>query len=183
MRLGVFGGEFDPPHRGHLAVARVARDQLGLDRLLIVPAGTPPHRGAPATPAELRLRMAELAFAGEPGVQVSRTELDRRGPSYTVDTLRALAPGNELVLVIGADQDVAGWHEADEIRRLAQLAVAPRDGGPPPESGVIVLDMAPIDVSSTGLRRELAMGGGEADLDPAVLALIRREGLYAEAPC
>jgi len=182
MRLGVFGGEFDPPHRGHLAVARAARDQLQLDRLLIVPAGTPPHRAPSHTPAELRLRMAKLTFEGEPRVEVSRLELDRDGPSYTVDTLRALTPGNELVLVIGADQDLDAWYEATEIRRLARVAVAPRDGGPLPGLGAIVLEMAPIDLSSTDVRAELARSAGEGDVTPAVLALIRREGLYAEAP-
>jgi nicotinate-nucleotide adenylyltransferase len=182
MRLGVFGGEFDPPHRGHLAVARVARDQLELDRLLVVPAGTPPHREASTTPAQLRLRMAELTFEGEPRVEVSRVELDRDGPSYTVETLRYLAPGNELVLVIGADQDIDAWYEAGEIRRLARVAVAPRDAGPPPGSAAVVLDMTPVDLSSTGVREQLAQGGGEGDVAPAVLALIRREGLYAQAP-
>jgi len=185
MRLGVFGGEFDPPHAGHLAVARAVRDQLRLDGLLIVPAGTPPHRAASSTPADQRLRMAELAFAGEPGVEVSRIEIDREGPSYTVDTLRALAPGNELVLVVGADQDVDTWHLADEVRRLAQVVVAPRAGGAAAlhHPGVIELDMAPVDVSSTEVREALARGGGDGDVAPAVLELIRREGLYAEAPC
>ena len=77
MRIGVFGGEFDPPHLGHLAVVRAARDQLALDRLLVMPTGQPPHRDASPTPAEDRLRMAQLAFAGEPGVEVSGIELDR----------------------------------------------------------------------------------------------------------
>ena len=73
MRIGVFGGEFDPPHLGHLAVVRAARDQLALDRLLVIPTGRPPHRDASPTPGEDRLRMAQLAFAGEPGVEVSRS--------------------------------------------------------------------------------------------------------------
>ena len=129
MRIGVFGGEFDPPHLGHLAVVRAARDQLALDRLLVIPTGRPPHRDASPTPGEDRLRMAQLAFAGEPGVEVSRIELDREGPSYTVDTLRALAPLGELVLIVGADQcDLRSWREPDEILRLASLAVAPRGG-------------------------------------------------------
>ena len=128
MRIGVFGGEFDPPHLGHLAVVRAARDQLALDRLLVMPTGHPPHRDASPTPAEDRLRMAQLAFAGEPGVEVSRIELDREGPSYTVETLRALAPLGELVLIVGADQcDLRSWREPDEILQLASLAVAPRE--------------------------------------------------------
>ena len=128
MKLGVFGGEFDPPHLGHLSVIRTARDQLGLDRLLVVPTGRPPHRSASETPAETRLRMAELAFSREPRVEVSRIELDRGGPSYMVDTLRGLARLGDLFLIIGADQLAVfdRWHESQAIRRLATLVVAPR---------------------------------------------------------
>jgi nicotinate-nucleotide adenylyltransferase len=188
MRLGVFGGEFDPPHLGHLAVARVARDQLELDRLLVVPAGMPPHREASGTPGELRYRMAELAFEGEPRVEVSRMELDRAGPSYTVDTLRALSNDGELVLVVGADQaeDLMDgrWRASDEILRLAHLAVAPRGRSLASYgSDVTQLDMTPVDLSSTGVRSEIAAGRGDGDVAPAVLELIRREGLYAQAPC
>jgi cytidyltransferase-like protein len=104
-RIGVFGGQFDPPHNGHLAVVRAARDQLGLDQMLIVPSARPPHRPDPATPAETRYRLAQAAFAAEPGVEVSRIELDRDGPGYTVETLEALAgPDRELYLILGADQ-------------------------------------------------------------------------------
>jgi nicotinate-nucleotide adenylyltransferase len=184
MRVGVFGGEFDPPHLGHLAVVRTARDQLGLDRVLVIPAARPPHRHPSATPAEDRLRMAELTFAGEPRVEVSRMELDREGPSYTVDTLRFLAGADELVLIVGADQDIHDWHEPDEIVRLAQLAVAPREGhvrryGP----GVTELEMEPVDLSSTRVREQLAAGGGTDAVTPAVLELIRAHGLYGGTPC
>jgi len=185
MRIGVFGGEFDPPHLGHLAVVRTARDQLGLDRVLVVPTAQPPHREQSPTPAEDRLRMAELAFAGEPGVEVSRIELDRAGPSYTVDTLRALAPLGELVLIVGADQcELRGWREPDEIRRLAALAVAPRGGyACAPGPNVTDLAMAPVDLSSTTVRERLAEGVGEDAVDPAVLGLIRARGLYGRTPC
>jgi nicotinate-nucleotide adenylyltransferase len=184
MRVGVFGGEFDPPHLGHLAVVRSARDQLGLDRVLVIPAARPPHREQSTTPAADRLRMAELTFAGEPRVEVSRMELDRDGPSYTVDTLRLLAGADALVLIVGADQDIHEWHEPDEILRLAQLAVAPRGRhvrwyGP----GVTELEMAPVDLSSSGVRDALATGGGTDAVVPAVLELIRSHGLYGGTPC
>jgi nicotinate-nucleotide adenylyltransferase len=183
MRIGVFGGEFDPPHLGHLAVVRAVRDQLALDRLLVMPTGHPPHRDASPTPADDRLRMAQLAFAAEPGVEVSRIELDREGPSYTVDTLRALAPLGELVLIVGADQcDLRSWREPDEIRRLASLAVAPR-GGYACAPGAVELAMAPVDLSSTTVRERLAEGVGEDAVDPAVLGLIRARGLYRTPPC
>jgi nicotinate-nucleotide adenylyltransferase len=185
MRIGVFGGEFDPPHLGHLAVVRAAREQLALDRLLVMPTGRPPHRDASPTSAEDRLQMAQLAFAGEPGVEVSRIELNRDGPSYTVDTLRGLAPLGELVLIVGADQcDLRGWREPGEIRRLASLAVAPRGGyGRVSGANVIELDMAPVDLSSTTVRERLAEGVGEEAVDPAVLGLIRARGLYGRPPC
>jgi nicotinate-nucleotide adenylyltransferase len=185
MRLGVFGGEFDPPHLGHVAVVRVAREQLGLDRVIVVPTARPPHREAPATPAETRLRLAEAAFAGEPGVEVSRLELDRPGPSYTVDTLIALAPRGRLVLILGTDQ-AAGlldgtWHESDQVRRLAELAVAPRGPGEVVSGPrVTPLDMAPVDVSSTDVRAALLAGGGDGLVPPAVLEAIRSEGLYRQ---
>jgi len=187
MRIGVFGGEFDPPHLGHLAVVRAAREQLALDRVIVVPTARPPHRQAPSTPAEARVRLAEAAFAGEPGVDVSRIELDRPGPSYTVDTLLALAPEGDLVLILGTDQasDLleGSWHESAQVLRLAHLAVAPRGrdhalGG----RDVTQLDMAPVDVSSTGVRAALRAGSG-ADLVPAaVLTLIAAEGLYRHTP-
>ena len=129
--------------------------------------------------------MAQLAFAGEPGVEVSRIELDREGPSYTVDTLRALAPLGELVLIVGADQcDLRSWREPDEILRLASLAVAPRGGHVRvPGANVVELAMAPVDLSSTTVRERLAEGVGEDAVDPAVLGLIRARGLYGRPPC
>jgi len=187
MRVGVFGGEFDPPHLGHLAVVRTAREQLALDRVIIVPTARPPHRDASTTPVETRMRLAEAAFADEPGVEMSRVELDRSGPSYTVDTLRALASRGDLVLIMGADQAadlLAGrWHESDEVLRLARVAVAPRGDRPPLErADVIELRMAPVDVSSTGVRAALREGGGAGDVPAAVLQLIRTEGLYRQTP-
>jgi nicotinate-nucleotide adenylyltransferase len=184
MRVGVFGGEFDPPPLGHLAVVRTARDQLGLDRVLVVPAARPPHREPSPTPVEDRLRMAELTFAGEPRVEVSRVELDREGPSYTVDTLRQLAGRDELVLIVGADQDMQRWHEPDEILRLAQVVVAPR-GRHPGRYGTDVteLEMEPVDLSSTWVREALATGGGAEAVVPAVLELIRSHGWYGGTPC
>jgi nicotinate-nucleotide adenylyltransferase len=187
MRVGVFGGEFDPPHTGHLAVVRAAREQLALDRVIVVPTARPPHREASPTPAETRLRLAEAAFAEDPAVEVSRMELDREGPSYTVDTLRALKPRGDLVLILGADQasDLLGgrWHESQEVLRLAHLAVAPRgemQGLGRPD--VTVLRMDPVDVSSTGVRAALRAGRGSDQVPGPVLALIRTEGLYRQTP-
>jgi nicotinate-nucleotide adenylyltransferase len=185
-RIGVFGGQFDPPHNGHVAVVRAARDQLGLDRMLIVPSARPPHRAAPATPAETRYRLAQAAFEGEPGVEVSRMELDRDGPGYTVETLEALAgPGRELYLIVGADQLAAleSWHRPERVRELARIAVAGR-GGVPPADAAAQLVMEPVDVSSSALRRAIGAGADVHGMVPTAVAdAISREGLYAQAPC
>jgi nicotinate-nucleotide adenylyltransferase len=180
-RIGVFGGQFDPPHNGHLAVVRAARDQLALDRMLVVPSARPPHRPAPATPAETRYRLAQAAFAGEPGVEVSRIELDRDGPGYTAETLEALAgPDCELYLIVGADQLAAmgSWHRPDRVRELARVAVAARPGAPSGD-GAARLAMEPVDISSSDLRRRIGEGEDVSAMVPeAVVEAITREGLY-----
>jgi nicotinate-nucleotide adenylyltransferase len=185
-RIGVFGGQFDPPHNGHVAVVRAARDQLGLDRLLVVPSPHPPHRPSPRTPAETRYRLALAAFADERGVEVSRLELDRAGPSYTADTLQLLAgPGRELFLILGADQLAAldSWHRPDRVRELARVAVAARSGAAHADDAQELV-MHPVDVSSSELRRRVANGMDVTGLVPAaVSAAIAREGLYAPTPC
>jgi nicotinate-nucleotide adenylyltransferase len=180
-RIGVFGGEFDPPHLGHLAVLRAAREQLGLDRVIVVPAGVPPHRAPSTTPADVRLEMAERAFAGEPGVEVSRIEIDRPGASYTVDTLEELAPQGRLFLIIGADQLAAldSWRDAGRIRELATLVAAPRDGLAVNPSEATPLEMPAVDVSSRAVRDDLAAGRTpDGALDPGVASLIDAHGLY-----
>jgi nicotinate-nucleotide adenylyltransferase len=185
-RIGVFGGQFDPPHNGHVAVVRAARDQLGLDRVLIVPSARPPHRPAPATPAETRFRLAQAAFAGEPGVEVSRMELDRDGPGYTVETLEALAgPDRDLYLIVGADQLAAmgSWYRPQRLRELARIAVAGRPGSPPAD-GASRLLMEPVDVSSSAVRRMIGQGADVGAMVPAAVAeAIAREGLYVKSPC
>jgi nicotinate-nucleotide adenylyltransferase len=185
-RVGVFGGQFDPPHNGHLAVARAARRQLGLDRLLVVPTPRPPHRPEPETPAEVRFDLARRAFADEPGVELSPIELDREGPSYTADTLAALSrPGRTLFLIVGADQLAAldRWYRPDRVRALATIVVAARPGAPPVE-GVEVLAMEPVDASSSEIRERVARGEDVSGLvPPGVAAAIARDGLYAATPC
>jgi nicotinate-nucleotide adenylyltransferase len=185
-RIGVFGGQFDPPHNGHLAVVRAATRQLGLDLLLVVPTPRPPHRPEPETPAEVRYDLARAAFADEPGVEVSRIELDRPGPSYTADTLAGLsAPGRTLSLVVGADQLAAleSWERPDRVRELATIVVAARPGAPRAD-GVEVLVMEPVEASSSEIRERVARGLDVTGMvPPAVAAAIEREGLYAHTPC
>jgi nicotinate-nucleotide adenylyltransferase len=183
MRLGVFGGAFDPPHLGHLVVAQEARHQLGLDRLLVVPTGMPRHRDPPATPPLLRYEMARTAFLDEPDTEVSAIEIDREGPSYTVDTLRALeAPGTDLFLVVGGDQyvELEAWREPEAVRALATIVVAARPGSVDGiGDGDVVLTSPLIDLSSSELRRRIREGQPVTHLIPSsVLELIGAERLY-----
>ncbi len=192
--MGIFGGTFDPPHVGHVAVAGDVADFLGLDRLLFVPAGEPPHKsGEAVTPAALRLTMVRAAADADPRFEVSTLEIDRPGPSYTVDTVRALRsslPGAELFVIVGADQlrVFDTWHEPEEIVRLARLAVMDRGGqsaetladGLPLASDAVFVPVTRVDVSSTMVRERRLQGRDIRDLVPdAVREIIERERLYS----
>ena len=193
-RTGVFGGTFDPPHLGHLIVAQDITEELGLDRMLVVPAGEPPHKPEPPRAhAEVRARMVEAAVAGHPRLRASRIEVERGGPSYTVDTLRALraqAPEDDLFLVIGSDQlrAFASWRAPQEVARLAQLVVMAR-GGVGPEAGPPSIDVeyetvpvTRVDISSTEVRRRISQGRSVRYWVPGrVLEIIRQEKLYGTA--
>ena len=198
MRLGILGGTFDPPHVGHLAIAQDAWSRLELDRVLFVPAAVPPHKiGAVCTAPELRLEMVRAAIAGDDRFEASPIELERTGPSYTVDTLRELTkrqPAAELFLLLGADQfrEIGTWRESAEVARLAQLVVVPRGDEEaalmdaarralPPDARVSRLDAIRIDVSSTEIRRRRAAGEPIRYLVPYdVLRVIERERLYED---
>ncbi len=184
-RIGVFGGQFDPPHAGHVAVAGAAMRQLRLDRLIVVPAGRPPHRDPGTTPPEVRYRMAEAAFPGPGRVEVSRIELDGDGPGYTVETLEALDPEGRLFLIVGADHaDLPGWHRPERVRELATVVVAPRPGAAEPGPDVVALQMEPVDLASTAIRQAVGRGEDLGDAVPeAVVSVIAAERLYRESAC
>jgi nicotinate-nucleotide adenylyltransferase len=195
------GGAFDPIHIGHLAVAEEARDVLDLETVLFVPTGFPPHREDAVAPGEDRLRMTALAIAGNPAFQLSRIELDRAGPSFTLDTLEQLAAQQRaagrvpnLVLILSAEtfHDLPGWHEPRRILEVARVAVAPRVGHATPdrdwleahfpglEERVAYLQGPRLGVSSTMIRARLAAGRSIRYLVPdPVVADIREHGLYA----
>lgn len=166
MRIGVFGGSFDPVHNAHLIVARLASEQLRLDRVHFVVAATQPFKaGQHAAAAEQRLRMVELAVAGTPDFVADDRELRRGGPSYTVDTLRELAaehPGAEFILIMGAD--VAGglgsWREPDAVRRLARIAVCHRGGVSlaGDVQGDEEITVPVLEISSTAVRARARAG-------------------------
>jgi nicotinate-nucleotide adenylyltransferase len=178
-RIGVFGGQFDPPHNGHVAVASAAIAQLGLDHLVVVVDADPPHRAASEVAADVRGRMAEAAFTDLPGVSVR--VLAASDSPYAVDTLRSLDGEGELLLIVGADQlaRLEQWHDPDGVRRLATLVVAPRDDIDSTALGASALHMDPVDLSSSELRCALHNRADVADrLPSAVLRLITAEHVY-----
>ncbi len=188
MRLGLFGGTFDPPHIGHLIAAQDAQLALKLDRVLFIPAGTPPHkRVAGLSPVAARLEMVRAAVAGNASFEVDELEIVRAGPSYTVDTLRTYRerhPDAALYLLLGADQftDFPKWHEPDEIRRLSTLVVLERAGSST-VAGVTTVAVTRVDVSGTEIRRRVHTGESIRYLVPdPVVQCIERHRLYRSAP-
>ncbi len=193
MRLGVFGGTFDPVHVGHLIAAEQAREQLCLDRVLFVTAGQPWLKAhSPVTPARHRARMVELAVRGNPHFEASAMELERDGPTYTVDTLEEVAAGSdaELYLVVGADaaSEIDRWHRPRRVLQLATVAVLTRPGvaGGIPASleGVgrwVSVECPPIGVSATEVRARVGSGRSvRYVVSDAVREYINEHGLYAD---
>lgn len=195
--LGVLGGTFDPIHVAHLALAQEAAESLGLERVLFIPAGSPPHKpGVEISAGEDRLAMVKLAIRGNDRFAVGSLELDRPGPSYTADTLEALVadrgPG-AITLILSADAflGLPSWHEPRHILELARLAVAPRDGYPEAGPGfmteqfpgledrAVFLDGPRIRLSASALRDRAAAGRSLRYLVPdAVAAYIGDHDLY-----
>jgi nicotinate-nucleotide adenylyltransferase len=187
VKLAIFGGTFDPIHAGHLAVAREASARFGLDRVLFVPAAHPPHKaGVTHAPYDDRVRMAELACRGESRFEVSRLE-EGTERSYSIDTIEkvraALAPGDRLYFVIGADAfaEIRTWHRWDDVARSVHFLVVSRPGHVyETPAGVTVdrIDNLEIPVSSSEIRRTLAAGGVPQGLPPDVLAYAMAHHLY-----
>ncbi len=199
-RLGLFGGTFDPPHFGHLVVAQDAVERLALDRLLFVVAGLPPHKvGQRLSPPELRLEMVRAAVAGNPAFGVSAVEMERHGPTYTVDTLRTLRemhPKTELFFLLGTDQlaEFHEWREPEDIVSLATLVAMAREGAAvDPVSTMILpadlkvdfvrIPVTRLDVSSTDIRSRVQEGRSVRYLvPPEVHRIMEDHGLYRSIP-
>ena len=173
LRLGVLGGTFDPPHYGHLLLAEQAREQLGLQRVLFVPAGDPWRKaGTVVSQAEHRLAMLRLAIENNESFAVDAREIGYPGPSYTIDTLTGLReefPSDEIVFLLGADAlaDLPNWHDALRIVELAPLGATARGGKRPDDDALEALlqglskrvtwfDMPRIDIRATDLRRRMS---------------------------
>ena len=197
----ILGGTFDPVHRGHLHAAAVGRSLLAVPKVTLMLAARPWHREAPATSVEHRLRMLRLAAGEDPHLVVSDWEVRREGPSYTVDTLTALADGEPLVWLIGGDAFAAvdTWHRVDDLPALCHFLVLNRPGtryderipkgfrridDPAalvrwPSGCVCFASAAMLDVSATRVRRRISSGGAvDGLLTPEVWAYIRTHGLY-----
>jgi nicotinate-nucleotide adenylyltransferase len=200
VKVALLGGTFNPPHLAHLLCASEAADQLGLDRVILMPVFTPPHKEIADDPGpEVRLELCELAAAGDERLEVSRLEVDRGGPSFTVDTLHELHarhPEHELIFIVGGDMAVSlpAWKDPRTVLELAKLAIAERSGalrrdvierltaeyGDDVTQRLEFFDMPRIDISSSEIRRRVAAGRTIRYLVPrAVAEHIARRGLYA----
>ena len=197
-RIGVLGGTFDPPHLGHLWLATLAVEALRLDRILFMPASQPPHkRGRRLTAATDRLLMTRLAIADAPGFELCPLELERPGPSFTVDSITELrrihGPATRLYLVMAADSlaRIDTWREPDRLLDLVEWAIGPRPGSDAPRRDTLVarfgtaarrihlLSGPGLDLSSTEIRRRVATGRTIRYLVPrSVEELIDQRGLY-----
>ena len=189
MKLGLFGGSFDPVHLGHLLVAEAAREEAALSRIFFIPTAQSPFKpGAQPAPAHERLRLLRLALAGDPAAEVDPQEIQRGGVSYSIDTVRNYArlfPGAELFYLIGADQSgqLHLWREAAELAQLVQFLVIPRPGQTLPELSPPFrgrpLRGFPLGVSSSEIRRRLKAGLSVERLLPQPVAeTIRNNRLY-----
>ncbi|MBY0489809.1 MAG: nicotinate (nicotinamide) nucleotide adenylyltransferase [Gemmatimonadaceae bacterium] len=193
MRLGLFGGSFDPPHVGHVLVAQDAREALRLDQVLVIPAAQQPLKGDQQTPAVHRLAMARAAFQGIDGLEVDAIEIDRGGLSFMVDTVEAVHrrwPDAQLHLLVGEDvvPTLPRWREPERLLAMVQLVILTRDPGAAaseaPEERIanaIRLATRRVDVSSTEVRARVREGKSLRGFVPeAVATYIASTGLYRE---
>lgn len=197
MRLGVFGGTFDPIHCGHLVAAEEVRAKLALDRVLFVPAGLPPHKlGREISPAHHRVTMLQLAIASNPGFELSRVDVEREGPCFTVDTLALLqeewGSEAELFFIMGMDSlsEILTWKEPGRLIRLARIVVVRRHGSqadvgelegalPGAAQRIQIVDAPRFEVSSSDIRRRVREGLPiRYQVPAAVEAYIREHHLY-----
>ncbi len=200
VRIGVLGGTFDPIHFGHLAIAEECRSRLGLDRVLFMPAADPPHKqGVTISPIQHRLAMVEAAIASQPAFAITRVDIDRPGPSFTVHALESLrqewGPTAEFWLLMGADSlaELLTWREPERIITLARLVVTNRPGLPTPDPQMLevglpgasaridIVEIPPLGISGSDLRQRVAEGRPIAYQVPeAVERYIRANALYRD---
>ncbi len=195
MRIGLLGGSFDPVHSAHLLLASTALSELKLDQVQLIPAGQPWQRPPLGASATERLEMLRLALGETPGLNVNSVEIDRNGPTYTIDTLESLPEGPEYFWILGADQleNFCTWRQWKDIVSRVQLVVAQRPGSEliaPPELAawlqthnkrLIHLPFQPLNVSASEIRQRIARGETTVDHLPEAVALyITAHGLYRQ---
>ncbi len=185
MKIGLYGGSFDPIHHGHLILAREAREQLGLDRVLFIPAALSPHKLASApTPGEARREMVAAAVAGEPGFACEDCDLHRAGPSFAIETVRELRvrwPEADFFYLIGHDNvaKLPTWHSYEELRRAVQFVVFGRGEHDAPHDFPTIVRR--VDISATEIRSRVAQGDSIRYLVPEpVREIIEQRRLYKE---
>jgi nicotinate-nucleotide adenylyltransferase len=194
VTVGLLGGAFDPPHNGHVALAAEAIRHFALDRLVVVPTGAPPHKRV-ETESETRFRLAEAAFSDLPGTELSRHELERSGPSYTVDTACWAAERfGDAIFLIGADEfsDFLSWHDPNGVLDAVRVGVASRPGFPRERLETVLrglrrpdrvelFELEPLPIESRDLRDRVARGEPIAGHVPAAVAVLVSElGLYRD---
>jgi nicotinate-nucleotide adenylyltransferase len=193
MRVGLLGGSFDPVHCAHLLLAQTALENLNLDQIQIIPAGQPWQRPALGASPEHRLNMLRLATKGLDKVEINPIEIQRTGPTYTIDTIEALEKNHTYIWILGSDQlaNFCSWRSWQDIAQRVQLAVAQRPGSivTPPlalsqwlqaqSRTLIVMPFEPLDISATAIRQRLALQQSASDLLPEVVEqYIHEHGLY-----
>ena len=184
MKIAIYGGTFDPIHHGHLILAREAREALGLEKVIFVPAAVSPFKKSPAANAEMRLSMLQAAIEGETGFAVNDCELRRPPPSYTIDTveeIRRLNGDAEIHCLIGEDNvgELSKWHRFTELEKMVRFVVLDRTGRQASHPYQVI--QRKIDISATEIRKRVALGRSIRYLvPPAVEEIIRRSNLYRE---
>jgi nicotinate-nucleotide adenylyltransferase len=191
VRTGILGGTFDPIHIAHLHAGETALHAAELDRVLFMPAGDPWQKSDDRriTPATTRVEMTRLAIAGVAGFELDLREVDRDGPTYTIDTLHSFPDSEELHLIVGSDAAIGlpTWHRWEEVVERARILVVPRPGHAMSEvteslPNAVALEMATLDISSTSIREMASVGRPFRYLVPdEVYEFIQREGIYTQS--
>jgi nicotinate-nucleotide adenylyltransferase len=184
MKIGIYGGTFDPIHHGHLILAREARELFGFEKVIFVPAAVSPFKSSPAATAQVRLSMLRAAIEGEPGFELDDCELRRPPPSYAIDTIQEIRNrkgDTQIYYLVGEDNlpMLQSWHRFNELRKAVQFIVLDRTGTPPDHPYPVV--HRKIDISATEIRKRVASGQSIRYFVPqAVEEIIRRDKIYQE---
>jgi nicotinate-nucleotide adenylyltransferase len=184
MKIGIYGGTFDPIHHGHLILAREARELFGFEKVIFVPAAVSPFKSPPAATAQVRLSMLRAAIEGEPGFELDDCELRRPLPSYAIDTVEEIRnrnPDAQIYYLVGEDNlpTLQKWHRFNQLTKGVQFIVLDRTGAPPDHPYPIV--HRKIDISATEIRKRVASGQSIRYFVPqAVEEIIRRDKIYQE---